>query len=67
MSEARKLDVALDGLVHDGSLSADQAELVRQRFESTPAQCDSRKSVLAEKAGYIGVAFRSEERCMSNK
>jgi hypothetical protein len=57
MSEARKLDAALDGLVHDGSLSADQAELVRQRFESTPAQSDSRKSVLAEIAGYIGGAF----------
>jgi hypothetical protein len=32
MSDARKLDAALDGLVHDGSLSADQAELVRLRF-----------------------------------
>jgi hypothetical protein len=57
MSEARKLDVALDGLVHDGSLSADQAELVRSRFESTDAPSDSRKSVLAEIAGYLGGAF----------
>lgn len=57
MSDARKLDAALDELVHDGSLSADQAELVRLRFEGTAAPSDSRKSVLAEIAGYIGGAF----------
>ena len=57
MSEARKLDAALDGLVNDGSLSADQAELVRSRYESTDAPSDSRTSVLAEIAGYVGGAF----------
>jgi len=57
MSEARKLDAALDGLVLDGSLSADQAELVRTRFESTDAPSDSRTSVLAEIAGYVGGTF----------
>ena len=57
MSDARKLDAALDGLVHDGSLSADQAELVRLRFEGTEAPSDSRTSVLAEIAGYVGGAF----------
>ena len=57
MSEARKLDAALDGLVNDGSLSADQAELVRLRYESTDAPSDSRTSVLAEIAGYVGGAF----------
>jgi MFS family permease len=57
MSETRKLDAALDGLVYDGSLSADQAVLVRSRFESTDAPSDSRTSVLAEIAGYIGGTF----------
>lgn len=57
MTEARKLDAALDGLVNDGSLSADQAELVRLRYESTDAPSDSRTSVLAEIAGYVGGAF----------
>lgn len=57
MTDARKLDAALDGLVHDGSLSADQAELVRTRYTETEAPSDSRKSVLAEIAGYLGGAF----------
>lgn len=57
MSDARKLDAALDGLIHDGSLSPDQAELVRKRFIGDTAFPDSRKSVLAEIAGYIGGAF----------
>ena len=57
MTEARKLDAALDGLVHDGSLSADQAELVRTRYIETDLPTDSRKSVLAEIAGYLGGAF----------
>jgi hypothetical protein len=57
MADDRKLVAALDGLVHEGSLSADQAELVRLRFESTEAPSDSRKSVLAEIAGYVGGAF----------
>lgn len=57
MTDARKLDAALDGLVHDGSLSADQAELVRNRYSETDAPADSRKSVLAEIAGYLGGAF----------
>jgi hypothetical protein len=57
MTDARKLDAALDELVHDGSLSADQAELVRTRYSETDAPADSRKSVLAEIAGYLGGAF----------
>ena len=57
MTDARKLDAALDGLVHDGSLSADQAELVRNRYIETDLPSDSRKSVLAEIAGYLGGAF----------
>ena len=57
MSDAGKLEAALDGLVHDGSLSASQAELVRLRYESTDAPSDSRTSVLAEIAGYVGGAF----------
>ena len=57
MSDAGKLEAALDGLVHDGSLSASQAELVRLRYESTDAPSDSRTSVLAEIAGYVGEHF----------
>ena len=57
MPDTRKLDAALDGLVHDGSLSADQAEIVRNRYIATEVQSESRKSVLAEIAGYLGGAF----------
>ena len=57
MTETGKLDTALNLLVHDGSLSADQADLVRQRFADTEEPTDSRKSVLAEIAGYLGGAF----------
>ena len=57
MADTRKLDAALDALVHDGSLSADQADLVRTQYESTEEPSDSRKSVLAEIAGYLGGAF----------
>lgn len=57
MADTRKLDAALNALVHDGSLSADQADLVRAQYESTEEPSDSRKSVLAEIAGYLGGAF----------
>ncbi|MFM9150972.1 MAG: hypothetical protein ACKOPU_01685 [Candidatus Planktophila sp.] len=57
MSDLRKLDTALDGLVHDGSLSVDQAEMIRSRYIATEVQSESRKSVLAEIAGYLGGAF----------
>ena len=57
MADTRKLDAALNALVHDGSLSADQADLVRTQYESTEEPSDSRKSVLAEIAGYLGGAF----------
>jgi hypothetical protein len=57
MTEARKLDAALDALVHDGSLSAAQADLVRTQYQSTEPPSDSRTSVLAEIAGYLGGAF----------
>jgi uncharacterized membrane protein len=57
MADARKLDAALDALVHDGSLSAAQADLVRTQYQATQEQTDSRKSVLAEIAGYLGGAF----------
>ena len=57
MAGTRKLDAALNVLVHDGSLSADQADLVRTQYESTEEPSDSRKSVLAEIAGYLGGAF----------
>jgi len=57
MADTRKLDAALVALVHDGSLSADQADLVRTQYESTEEPSDSRKSVLAEIAGYLGGAF----------
>ena len=56
-TETGKLDSALDSLVHDGSLSADQADLVRQRYVDAAAPADSRKSILAEIAGYLGGAF----------
>ena len=57
MTEARKLDAALDALVHDGSLSSAQADLVRLQYQVTDEPTDSRKSVLAEIAGYLGGAF----------
>jgi len=57
MAETRKLDAALDALVHDGSLSAAQADLVRTQYQATEEFSDSRKSVLAEIAGYLGGAF----------
>jgi hypothetical protein len=57
MADTRKLDAALDALVHDGSLSAAQADLVRTQYESTEDLADSRKSILAEIAGYLGGAF----------
>ena len=57
MAEARKLDAALDALVHDGSLSPAQADLVRAQYQVTDEPTDSRKSVLAEIAGYLGGAF----------
>jgi hypothetical protein len=57
MADTRKLDAALEALVHDGSLSVDQADLVRTQYESTEEPSDSRKSVLAEIAGYLGGAF----------
>jgi hypothetical protein len=57
MADTRKLDAALDALVHDGSLSAAQAVLVRTQYESTEDLADSRKSILAEIAGYLGGAF----------
>ncbi len=57
MAYTRKLDAALDVLLHDGSLSADQADLVRAQYQATEEPADSRKSVLAEIAGYLGGAF----------
>jgi uncharacterized membrane protein len=57
MAETSKLDAALDALVHDGSLSAAQADLVRAQYQATEEPSDSRKSVLAEIAGYLGGAF----------
>ena len=57
MADTRKLDAALDALLDDGSLSADQADLVRTQYESTEDLGDSRKSILAEIAGYLGGAF----------
>jgi hypothetical protein len=57
MADTRKLDAALVALVHDGSLSADQADLVRNQYQVTEEPTDSRKSVLAEIAGYLGGAF----------
>jgi hypothetical protein len=57
MADTRKLDAALNALVHDGSLSPAQADLVRTQYESTEEPSDSRKSVLAEIAGYLGGAF----------
>ena len=57
MADTRKLDAALVALVHDGSLSANQADLVRTQYQATEEPADSRKSVLAEIAGYLGGAF----------
>ena len=57
MADTRKLDAALDALVHEGSLSAAQADLVRVQYKSTEDLADSRKSILAEIAGYLGGAF----------
>jgi hypothetical protein len=50
MADTRKLD-------DDGSLSVAQADLVRTQYELTEEPADSRKSVLAEIAGYLGGAF----------
>jgi hypothetical protein len=57
MADTRKLDATLDALVDDGSLSVAQADLVRTQYELTEEPADSRKSVLAEIAGYLGGAF----------
>ncbi len=57
MADTRKLDAALDALLHDGSLSAAQADLVRAEYKASQVPGDSRKSVLAEIAGYLGGAF----------
>lgn len=57
MADTRKLDAALDALVHDGSLSVNQADLVRLQYQATEEPSDSRKSVLAEIAGYLGGTF----------
>ena len=57
MADTRKLDAALDALVHDGSLSDAQADLVRAEYKAAQVPGDSRKSVLAEIAGYLGGAF----------
>jgi hypothetical protein len=57
MADTRKLDAALEALVHDESLSAAQADLVRTQYELTEEPADSRKSILAEIAGYLGGAF----------
>jgi hypothetical protein len=57
MADTRKLDATLDALVDDGSLSVAQADLVRAQYELTEEPADSRKSVLAEIAGYLGGAF----------
>lgn len=57
MSAARKLKSALEDLVGEGSISADQAELVRDRFATAPEVESSRKNILAEIAGYLGGAF----------
>lgn len=57
MAENMKLDAALNALVHDGSLSPAQADLVRTQYQATEEPSDSRKSVLAEIAGYLGGAF----------
>ena len=41
MTETRKLDAALESLVHDGSLGADQADLVRSRYLEIDPPTDS--------------------------
>lgn len=53
---AHRLAQVLKDLVRDGSISADQSELINDRFEVL-GESDSRRSVFAEIAGYLGGAF----------
>lgn len=53
---SKRLQAVLRSLVNEGSLTQDQSELVGSRFDSLEGS-DSRKSIFAEIAAYLGGAF----------
>ena len=53
---SKRLQEVLGSLVNEGSLTQDQSELVGSRFEALTG-ADSRKSIFAEIAAYLGGAF----------
>lgn len=53
---SKRLQAVLRSLVNEGSLTQDQSELVGSRFDALEGS-DSRKSILAEIAAYLGGAF----------
>lgn len=55
---ARRLQKVLDSLVNEGLLTTEQTNLVNTRFEALDGS-ESRKSIFAEIAAYLGGAFIS--------
>lgn len=53
---SKRLQAVLRSLVNEGSLTQDQSELVGSRFDALEG-ADSRKSIFAEIAAYLGGAF----------
>jgi hypothetical protein len=53
---AQRLKKVLNSLESEGLLSSEQTNLVHTRFESLEGS-DSRKSIFAEIAAYLGGAF----------
>ena len=53
---SKRLNEVLRSLVNEGALTAEQSALVDQRFEALDGS-DSRKSIFAEIAAYLGGAF----------
>ena len=52
-----RLDKALSQLINEGSMSSEQGALLRQAYIDAPEERDSRKSVFAEIAIYLGGLF----------
>ena len=53
---SKRLRGVLQSLVSEGALTAEQSQLIDSRFEDL-ADTDSRKSIFAEIAAYLGGAF----------
>jgi len=53
---SKRLRGVLESLVSEGALTAEQSQLIDQRFESLDGP-DTRKSIFAEIAAYLGGAF----------